>query len=139
MCIPDKTDRWRQQKEMHSKYADLSNTAHNIFHSILHTVRVEASFSLSHDVISWMQSQTTGKTLRENSIVRQFTQAINGILAGDDPELDTKHTENNLERKNEAEERKLYRMAKVHNILEMWQGSQNLRLHRRNLALKTSR
>jgi hypothetical protein len=86
-----------------------------------------------------MQSQTTGKTLRENSIVRQFTQAIKGILAGDDPELDTKHTENNLERKNEAEERKLYRMAKVHNFLEMWQGSQNLLLHRRNLALKTSR
>jgi hypothetical protein len=29
--------------------------------------------------------------------------------------------------KKEAEERKLHRMAKVHNFLEMWQGSQNLR------------
>jgi len=28
--------------------------------------------------------------------------------------------------KNEAEERKFHRMAKVHNFLEMWQGSQNL-------------
>jgi hypothetical protein len=28
--------------------------------------------------------------------------------------------------KKEAEERKLYRMAKVHDFLEMWQGSQNL-------------
>jgi hypothetical protein len=28
--------------------------------------------------------------------------------------------------KKEAEERKLHRMAKVHNFLEMWQGSQNL-------------
>jgi len=29
--------------------------------------------------------------------------------------------------KKEAEERKLHRMAKVHDVLEMWQGSQNLR------------
>jgi len=29
--------------------------------------------------------------------------------------------------KNEAEERKLHRMAKVHDFLKMWQGSQNLR------------
>jgi len=28
--------------------------------------------------------------------------------------------------KKEAEERKLHGMAKVHDILEMWQGSQNL-------------
>jgi hypothetical protein len=29
--------------------------------------------------------------------------------------------------KKEAEEKKLHRMAKVHDFLEMWQGSQNLR------------
>jgi len=29
--------------------------------------------------------------------------------------------------KKEVEERKLHRMAKVHDFLEMWQGSQNLR------------
>ena len=29
--------------------------------------------------------------------------------------------------KNDAEQRKLHRMAKVHDFLEMWQGSQNLR------------
>jgi len=34
---------------------------------------------------------------------------------------------NDLEMKKEAEERKLHRMAKVHNFLEMRQGSQNLR------------
>jgi len=28
--------------------------------------------------------------------------------------------------KREAEERQLHRMAKVHNLLKMWQGSQNL-------------
>jgi len=48
-------------------------------------------------------------------------------LAGTDPELDTTNTENDSEMKKEAEERKLHRMAKVHDFLEMWQGSQNLR------------
>jgi len=48
-------------------------------------------------------------------------------LAGTDPELDNANTEINLELKKEAEERKLHRMAKVHDFLEMWQGSQNLR------------
>jgi len=32
-----------------------------------------------------------------------------------------------MEIEREAEEKKLHRMAKVHNFLEMWQGSQNLR------------
>jgi len=37
------------------------------------------------------------------------------------------NTDNDSEMKKEAEERKLHRMAKVHDFLEMWQGSQNLR------------
>jgi hypothetical protein len=41
--------------------------------------------------------------------------------------MDTMNTENNLEMKKEVEERKLHRMAKVHDFLEIWQGSQNLR------------
>ena len=48
-------------------------------------------------------------------------------MEGDDPVLDTTNTENNLEMKKEAEKRKLHSMAKVHNLLEMWQYSQNLR------------
>jgi hypothetical protein len=48
-------------------------------------------------------------------------------LAGTDPELDTTNTENDSEMKTEAEERKMHRMAKVDDILEMRQGSQNLR------------
>jgi hypothetical protein len=48
-------------------------------------------------------------------------------LAGTDPELDNANPENDSEMKKEAEERKLHRMAKVHDFLEMWQGSQNLR------------
>ena len=119
--IPDITDWWHQQEEMHSKYADLSNVAHNIFSIIPHGVGVEASFSLARDVIGWRQSKTIGETLCEEVVVRQFARANNGILAGTDPELDNTNTENNSEMKKEAEEWKLHRMAKVHDFLEMSQ------------------
>jgi hypothetical protein len=125
--LPDITDWWRQQEETHSKYADLSNVARDTFSIIPHGVGVDASFSLGQDVIGWRQSKTTGETLHEKVVVRQFAQAINKILAGTDPELDTTNTENDSEMKKEAEERKLHTKAKVHNFLEMWQGSQNLR------------
>jgi len=127
LWIPDITDWWRQQEETHSKYSDLSNVARDIFSIIPHVVGVEARFSLGWDVIGWRQSKTTGGTLREKVVVREFARANNGILAGTDPELDTANTENDSEMKKEAEERKLHRMAKVHDFLEMWQGSQNLR------------
>jgi hypothetical protein len=125
-CIPDIADWWRQQPETHPKYADLSNVARDIFSIMLHGVGVEASFSLGRDVIGWRQSGTTGGTLRENVVVRQFAEAKNGILASTDPELDIMNTDNDSEMKKDAEERKLHRMAKVHDFLQMWQGSQNL-------------
>jgi len=124
--IPDITDWWRQQEETHSKYADLSNVARDIFSIIPHGVGVKASFSLGRDVIGWRQSKTTGQTLRKTVVVWQFARANNGILAGTDAELDTPHTENDSEMKKEANERKLHRMANVHNFLEILQGSQNL-------------
>jgi hypothetical protein len=43
--LSDITDWWRQQEEMHSKYADLSNLAHHIFSIIPPGVGVEASLS----------------------------------------------------------------------------------------------
>jgi len=124
---PDITDWWRQQEETHSKYADLSNVARDIFSIIPHGVGVEASFSLGRDVIGWRQSKTTGETLREKVVVRQFARANNGLLAGDDPILDPSSSDNDMEMKREAEEKKLHRMAKVHDFLEMWQGSHTLR------------
>jgi len=124
--LPDITVWLRQQEETNSKHADLSNVAPDISSIIPHGVRVEASFSLGQDFIGWRQSQTTGETLREKVGVRQFARANNGILAGADPVLDTTNTENDSEMKKEEEEIKLHRMAKVHDFLEMWQGSQNL-------------
>jgi len=124
--IPDIADWWRQQEETHSKYADLTTVARDKFSIIPHGVGEVASFSLGRDDIGWRQSTTTGETVREKVVVRQFARANNGILAGTDPELNTTNTENDPERKKEPEERKLHRMAKVHDSLEMWQGSQNV-------------
>ena len=101
--------------------------ARDIFFIVPHGVGIDASFSLSRDVIGSRQSKTLSETLRKKVIVRQFAQANDGIFAGNDPVLVMKNTENDSEMKREVEERQLHRLAKVHNCLEMWQGSQNLR------------
>jgi hypothetical protein len=124
--IPDITDWWRQLEEMHSKYPDLSNVECDIFSIIPHGVGVEANFSIGRDVIGRTQSNSTGETHSEKGIVMQCARANNGILVGTASELVTMNTANDLEMKKEAEERKLHTMAKVHDLLEMWQGSQNL-------------
>ena len=114
--LPDITDWWQQQEEMHSKYADLYNVACNIFSIIPYAVRVESSFSLAQDVIGWRQSKTTGETLYDKVVVRQFARANNRYLAGDNPVLDITSTDNDMEMKREAEQKKSYRMAKVHDF-----------------------
>jgi len=61
--------------------------------------------------------------LLESDEVRQFAWANNGILAGDCVALHNTEIQNDLELKKDAEERKLHRMATVHDLLEKWQGS----------------
>jgi len=113
--------------ETHSKYADLSNVARDIFSLILHGVGVEASFSLGRDGICWRQAKNTGRTHSEKVILRKFAQAKDRILEGNNRVSDSMNTENDSEMQKEVEVRKLHRMAKVHDCLEMSQGSQNLR------------
>jgi hypothetical protein len=69
-------------------YADLSNVARDIFSIKTPGVGVQARFSLARDLIGWRQSKTTGETLHEQVVVRQFARANHGLLAGEDPELD---------------------------------------------------
>jgi len=121
--IRDIADWWHQHDVTHSRYGDLCNVTRNVFTNISPGVGVEASFSLAWDVIGWRQSKTTSKTLCEKVVVWQFARANNGILAGDDPALNTTNTDNDLQIKKEAEDRILHRMAKVRNLLEMSQGS----------------
>jgi len=124
--LPDITGWWRQQEKTSSKYAHLPNVACDIFPIIPDGIAVEANFSLGRDEIGWRQSKTTRETLCQKVIVTRFARANNAILAGADPELDAKNTDNDMEMKKEAKERTMHRMAKVHDFVEMWQGSQNL-------------
>jgi len=125
--LPDITDLSHRPEKMHSKYADLCDVASDIFSVIPHGVRVEPSISISRDVIGWRPSKATCGTLCERVVVRQCGRANNGNFAGAVTELDASNTENNSEVKQEPEQTKLHRMAKVHDLLEMRQGSQNLR------------
>ena len=93
---------------------------------IPHSVGVEPCVSLGQHVIGWRQLQTTGDSLCEIVIGRQLAQANNGLLAGGGPGFDRSSTENDMEMNREMEEKKLHRTAKVHNLLGMWQGSQNV-------------
>jgi len=74
-------------------------------YSLLYHIVLEwrPTFSLGQDVIDWRQSITTGATLREKDVVRQYAQANNCILASDSTVLDATETENNLQWKKVAE------------------------------------
>jgi len=48
-------------------------------------------------------------------------------------------TENEMEMKREVEDRKLHRMGNVHDVLEMWQGSQNLSLTHKQSGAQNNR
>jgi len=121
----DITNWWWQQEQTQSKYADLSNVARNLFSIISHGAGMEASLCLGRDGIGWRQLKTKGETLREQVVVRQFAWATDRLLAADELVLDSNSTDKKMEMKRVAEEQKLHPMAKVHNMLQMWQGSQN--------------
>jgi len=121
--IPDIKHWWWKKEETDSKYANLPSVACDTFSIIPHGVGVEASFLLGWDVFGWRESKTTGETLREIVVIEQLAQAHTMILAGNDPASDATKTENDLEMKLVAEERKLTRMANVHDFLVMWKGS----------------
>ena len=97
---------------------------HNLYHTTW--FRSEGQYFRERDKVGWRKSETTGETLCEKVIVRQFAPAHNWILAGDDPTLHTMNAENDLEMWRSAEQRTLHTMPKVYDFLGMWPGSQNL-------------
>jgi hypothetical protein len=96
---------WLQQEVTHSKYAELSNVAQDIFCIISHSVRVEASISLGRDVIGWRQSKTPGETHRQKVVIRLCARANNALPAGDDPELDLSSPVKDMVMKREVSKR----------------------------------
>jgi len=123
--IPNITNWWRQHGERHSTDANLTNVARDMVCITPDAVGVDTRFALGQDDIGWWRSKTTGETLRQRGVLRQFAGANNRILAGDVIALNMTNNENHSELIREVEEWKLHRLAKVHNIL-VWQGSQNL-------------
>jgi len=124
--FPKITDCWHHQDETYSNYAYIFIVARDIFPIIPHGVGVEASVSFGCHGFGCRQSQTTGKTLCEEVVERQIARANNTILDGAVRLLDTSKKENDREMNQEAEEKKFHSTPKVHDILEMWQGSQNI-------------
>jgi len=87
---------------------------------------MDASLSPGRDVTGWTQSETRCKTRCENVVLRHSAQPNNGSLAANDQVLDTTSTDDDMEIKREEEQRKLHRMVKVHDVLELYQGCQTL-------------
>jgi hypothetical protein len=102
--LRDITDWWHLHEETHLKYPDPSNVAHDISSMIQHGVGLEARLFLVRDIVRWRLLKTTGETLSENVIATQYAWADIGILACNDPVLDTTEVENDVELKSEAEE-----------------------------------
>ena len=98
-----------------------------------------SSISLGQDFIGWRQSKTTAEAQWEKAIVRQYDQANNEILSGDNPVLDRSETNNNLELKREAEGSKLHRIPKVHVLGRGGRVAQTCGLHRRNQEFKKNK
>jgi hypothetical protein len=122
---PDVAAWWKEQEETYSKYADLTNVARDIFSIIHHGIGVESSCSLGRDVIGWRQTRKTGDSLREQVVVRQFARSNDGVLAGDTTDLKTLRS-GDIEAQKATEDKKLHRLAKVHDFLDMWDGSEKL-------------
>jgi len=66
------------------------------------------------------------RPFQKKVIVWQSARANNMMLVGINLELHSNNTENNSKMKNDAVQMKLHRFAKVHNYLQMKQGSQNI-------------
>jgi len=98
----------------------------DIFSIIPGRVGEEASFSLARDVTGCQQSTTTSEARCEMIFQSQFAPANNGISAGNIPSLHTTEPENNVELKCKAAARQLGQIAKIDDLLAIWQGSQNL-------------
>jgi hypothetical protein len=124
--MQDITDWWHDPEEMPSKLANPSIVALDIFSIIPPCDLVEASFSLGRDFMGAMKSKTSGETDDEISLVIKCARANHVIFANDYTALHNTETATDLKLGKEAAERKFHRMAKVHDLWPMWQGSQNL-------------
>jgi hypothetical protein len=70
-------------------------------------------------------STTAGETLRQPVIEWKLSSADNRILVGDVTILNIMESETINQFLRDAVEKSFHQMAMVHNVMEIWQGSQN--------------
>src|SRR5215211_3142126 len=109
--------------------------ARDIFSVIPHGVGVEASFSLGRDVIGWRQSKTSGSTLQQKVVVRQWARSNHGILADT---FSDSLLENDMEGKAQAEQLKLKKLASLTDFMHWNRRSNELRAAQKKLRVKNS-
>jgi len=126
---------WKQQVNTASEYAPMAEMARDIFSVIPHGVGVEASFSLGRDVIGWRQSKTSGSTLQQKVVVRQWARSNQGILA--DTFSDTL-LDNDVEGKVDAEQSKLKKLATLTDFMHWSKRSSELRAAQKKLRAQNS-
>ena len=131
---PDVAGWWLKQETTMGEYRDLARMARDIFSVMPHGVGVEASFSLGRDVISWRQSRTTGVTLQQKVVVRQWARSNNGILPEDIANQLLPSSSDDEQRK--REDQRLDRLATLRDFLLFKKESDNLRSMQKKLKGK---
>ena len=116
---------------MLGEYRDLARMARDIFSVMPHGVGVEASFSPGRDVIGWRQSKTSGKTLQEKVVVRQWARANEGLLPEDVMIGDMK--DNNVEEKQRGEDERLNQLASIKDFITFMNKSRARQAYQRHL------
>jgi len=138
-CIPDITDCWRQQEETHSKYANLSNVAHDIFSIIPHGVRVEASFPLAKVLLGGGSQKPQARPFAKKSLsgsllepITRFWQALTEIWIPHTPKMARQW----------RKRRRKGNCTELPRFMTFWRCGRAAEIYvrpRMNLALKTSR
>ena len=112
---PDVGGWWLKQETSMGEYRDLAKMARDIFSVMPHGVGVESSFCLGRDVIGWRQCRTTGVTLQQKVVVRQWARNNGGLLP-DEVKM-SMDSMADPEEKAKEEDKKLDRLATIKDFL----------------------
>ena len=128
---PDVGGWWYNQEKMLGEYRDLAKMARDIFSVMPHGVGVEASFSLGRDVIGWRQSKTSGITLQQKVVVRQWARSNDGLFPEEIGMLDI--SDNDNEEKRQKEDRKLNQLASIKDFITFTNESRARKSYQRQV------
>ena len=131
---PDVGGWWLKQETSMGEYRDLAKMARDIFSVMPHGVGVESSFCLGRDVIGWRQCRTTGVTLQQKVVVRQWARNNGGLLP-DEVKM-SMDSMADPEEKAKEEDKKLDRLATIKDFLTFSNESKKKRSMQKKLKGK---